>query len=436
LNENFRYFEDSFESPFESRPTALEVGIYSLFVEREKQIEGLISVHLPRALSEVNVLYGEVNRVNAMQQLKQLKLILHQILQSVTAFVQTSDSETSPSSLIDKRYHVSKSHWSINDQTKRYLNAHDLDQDDMSFYQEMHLAALDFAEKNLDKVIARLLNLLIKRHPKPLMAASLHHALGIAHMERGDLGQAQHHLLTALCLLEPNIPTPAGLDVLDDLGMVYFYSGDVKMAMWILERGLALSRCRYDLGRLARYCDHLGLVNWKADCSIAIPFLICSLALRLSLGTSREVADSMDSLGRLCCSIGLLQLALLFHWRALGYRLGVGDAPATAKTWTNLGVVAHRTNQCRVALHCHQEAMRIRRYVHDKVGMANSHNNLGVVLMKMGRLRNARKQIRKALILRYELNDHLNITRNLINLRRVEARLRQVAESKGTHDSK
>lgn len=296
------------------------------------------------------------------------------------------------------------------------------------FSAEMHLAAIDFAQKRLDRVIVRLRQLIERCNAESSRVPALYHALGIAFMESGDLNQARKQFLTALSLVHSSPPEPLTSDILDDLGMVYLYQGKIGTSTRVHRRALKGNIYRGDQRRAARSCEHMGLATWKrGEATAAIGWLLVSLSLRCPLGFASDLADSMDSLGRICASLKFHSVTLTLHCHALKYRFAVGDQPATAKTWTNLGVMFRRLEQLPLALHCHQQAMRIRRHYQDKIGMANSYNNLGVVLMKMGSLRAARKQIRKALCLRYEMGDSLNMSRNLVNLRSIETALQTKA---------
>lgn len=304
-----------------------------------------------------------------------------------------------------------------------------LDKED-PFSTEMQVAAIDFAHKRLDRAIVRLRQLIERCNAESSRMPALYHALGVAFMESGDLNRARTQFLTALSLVRSSPPEPLASDILDDLGMVYLYQGKIVASTRVHRRALQGNIYRGDQRRVARSCEHMGLATWKrGEATAAIGWLLVSLSLRCPLGFASELADSMDSLGRICSSMKFHSVTLALHCHALKYRFTVGDQPATAKTWTNLGVTFRRLKQLRLALHCHQQAMRIRRHYQDRIGMANSYNNLGVVLMKMGSLRSARKQIRKALCLRYGMGDSLNISRNLVNLRSIETALRTKAES-------
>lgn len=298
------------------------------------------------------------------------------------------------------------------------------------FATEMRIAATDFAQKRLGSVIVRLRQLIGRCNAESSRVPALYHALGIALMESGELNQARNQLLTALSLARGSPTEPLTSDILDDLGMVYLYQGKIDASTRVHRRALRGNILRGDQRRVARSCEHMGLAAWKrGDAAVAVGWLLVSLSLRCPLGFAGELADSVDSLGRICSSMKFHSVALALHCRALNHRFTVGDEPATAKTWTNLGVALRRLKQLPLALYCHRQAMRIRRRCQDRVGMANSYNNLGLVLMKMGRLRSARKQLRKALWLRCEMSDSLNVTRNLVNLRSIETAWRMKAES-------
>lgn len=303
--------------------------------------------------------------------------------------------------------------------------------EDNSLPQEMQLAAIDFAGKKLEQAIVRLRRLIEDCDPQSSRLPVLRHGLAIALMESGNLSQARHELLNALLLVRSAPPQPLTSDILDDLGMVYLYQGKLDASLRTHRRALSRNIFLRDQRRVARSCEHLGLVRWKlGDSTPALGWLLISLSFRCRLGFSIDLADSMDSLGRICSAMKFYSLGLELHHQALKHRAS-GDQPAIAKTLTNLGVTFRKLGALPIALTCHQRAMRIRMYYQDKIGIANSYNNQGLVLMKMGHLKSARKQVRKAFRLRHEMGDALNMSRNLSNLRNIEIMLRAKATRLG-----
>jgi tetratricopeptide (TPR) repeat protein len=293
--------------------------------------------------------------------------------------------------------------------------------------QEMQLAAIDFAHKKLERAIDRLNRLIVDCDPLSSRLPTLRHALAIALMESGNLRHARRELLEALSLVRSTPPQPLTSDILDDLGMVYLYQGKLDASLRTHRRALSRNIFLRDQRRVARSCEHLGLVRWKqGDSTAALGWLLISLSLRCPLGFAVDLADSMDSLGRICSAMKFYSIGLELHYQALKHRSN-DDEPAIAKTLTNLGVVFRKLEALSIALTFHQHAMRIRKYYQDKIGIANSYNNQGLVLMKMGHLKSARKQVRKAFRLRHEMGDALNMSRNLSNLRNIETALRAKA---------
>jgi tetratricopeptide (TPR) repeat protein len=296
-----------------------------------------------------------------------------------------------------------------------------------SIVQEMQVAAIDFAQKKLERAINRLRRLIGDCDPLSSRLPTLRHALAIALMESGNLPQARRELLQALSHVRFAPPQALTSDILDDLGMVYIYQGKLEASLRTHRRALSRNIFLRDQRRVARSCEHLGLVRWKqGDSTAALGWLLISLSLRCPLGFAADLADSMDSLGRICSAMKFYSIGLELHHQAFKHRSN-RDEPALAKTLTNLGVMFRKLEALSIALTFHQRAMRIRMYYQDKIGIANSYNNQGLVLMKMGRLKSARKQVRKAFRLRHEMGDALNLSRNLSNLRNIETALRAKA---------
>lgn len=296
--------------------------------------------------------------------------------------------------------------------------------EDDSTAQEIQRAAIEFADKKLEQAIVRLRKLIEDCVPQSSRLAALHHALAIALMESGNLRQARRELLEALSLVRCTPPQPLTADTLDDLGMVYLYQGKPDASLRTLRRALSRNIFLRDQRRVARSCEHLGLARWKqGDSTAALGWLLISLSLRCRLGFAMDLADSMDSLGRLCSAMKFYSLAVELHYQALRHRSNA-DEPAIAKTLTNLGVVFRKLEALSSALTFHRRAMRIRVYYQDKIGIANSYNNQGLVLMKMGHLKSARKHVRKAFRLRHEMGDVPNMSKNLSNLRNIDKALR------------
>jgi len=305
--------------------------------------------------------------------------------------------------------------------------------DEDAFANDMQVAAADFADKKLDSVVIRLRQIIGQCNSRSRRLPILHHALGIALMESGDLPRARRELLTALVLMRSTPQEPLRSDILDDLGMVHLYQGKLDASHRAHRRALKRNIHLSDQRRVARSCEHLGLVAWKQGrAEAALGWLLISLSLRCPLGFAIDLADSMDSLGRICTSMKFYSVAFQLHRQALGHRSLVGDEHATAKTWTNLGVMFRKLGQLRSAFFCHSRAMKIRSHYQDRIGIANSHNNLGVVLMKLGFVKAARKEMRKALRLRHEMGDSLNLSRNLANLKMIEKALHAKTRVPGT----
>ena len=332
-------------------------------------------------------------------------------------------------------------HWNIEPRITQFLRNNEIEpSEDESFAKEMRLAALDFAAKRLEGAAVRVRKMIeqckLKSNDSGRLSM-LYYALAITLMESGDLPEARRELLTALSLMHSAPLEPLRSDITDDLGMVYLYQGKVDASLRAHRRALKTNLYLRDQRRVARSCEHMGLVVWKqGEATAALGWLLISLSLRCPLGLAENLANSMDSLGRICSSMKFYSVALELHRNALKHRYALGDEAAIAKTLTNLGVTLRKLDQLPLALHCHQQAMQIRQPYQDKIGIANSYNNLGVVLMKMGRLRSARKQIRKALRLRNEISDSLNMSRNLANLQRIETTLRTKAEASKNYKDK
>ncbi|GAB4535186.1 MAG: adenylate/guanylate cyclase domain-containing protein [Anaerolineales bacterium] len=160
---------------------------------------------------------------------------------------------------------------------------------------------------------------------RPVERAQVMEDVGWIHFRRGDLDDAENHLLRALELVQNSNAYGVVASIYNRLGGVYFQKDDLEKALTYVTHSLELREKIGDLVALARSYNNLGLLHWKAGkWPEALAAFQRSLRLNETLGDVEAIALINNNIGLLYTDQGHTKLALEHINTALDITKNIG----------------------------------------------------------------------------------------------------------------
>jgi CHAT domain-containing protein/Tfp pilus assembly protein PilF len=144
--------------------------------------------------------------------------------------------------------------------------------------------------------------------------------------------------------------------------------------------------------------DNIGLVYFDSgDKEKALKSFDDALAIRREVGDRRGEATTLTNIGAVYAELGENQQALTFFNQALPIRRAIGDRPSEATTLSNIGEVYSDLGDNQKALTFFNQALLLRRVAGDRPREANLLSNIAYIDRKQGNLLAALTNIKKAI---------------------------------------
>lgn len=237
--------------------------------------------------------------------------------------------------------------------------------------------------------------------------------LGVIYSELGEPEKTLRHYEEALRIWE-GLPASSPdvqkglIETLNNLGTYYHQMRQLDRALAYYNRVLPLIRSysqRTDEME-ATLLSNLGQLHGDmGEHAEGLEHLRASLLLYERMADKRQIAGTLNLLGRAYEAIGDLLLARTYLERALALRREVKDTRGMATTLNNLGVVLHGLGDLALAREHYRESLALREQRRDRSGQAVVHNNLALLMVDEGNFTAARESLQKALAIHREDGD-------------------------------
>jgi class 3 adenylate cyclase/tetratricopeptide (TPR) repeat protein len=243
--------------------------------------------------------------------------------------------------------------------------------------------------------------------------------------KRGDLEEAEGWLRQALVQLDRVEAAVPGLraQVYSEVGWLTLRRGDLNKAREWLEQSLDLVRATEEhYSVLSSILNRLGGVHYySGDLERAATCVEESLDVRERLGDMVGHARSLNNLAQLKWASGDWDGALETYERAVAGLERIGDVEALAQTTTNLGVLYTDRGDWVKAEENLKRSFDIFQRIAHTYEMAQSHMNLGRLYLLQGRLEEADHHLDSAIPLYEEAGARAHV--NLIDAHDLRGRL-------------
>ncbi|EKU99390.1 hypothetical protein Lepto7375DRAFT_1417 [Leptolyngbya sp. PCC 7375] len=195
-------------------------------------------------------------------------------------------------------------------------------------------------------------------------------------------------------------------DALNNLGIVYYSSGQLEEAIDFHQQALVIYRAILDHSGEANALGGLGVVySAMREYERAIEFHQQSLTIRVQIDDFDGVAFSLNSLGLAYKLLGQYEKAIDFYQQSLAIRQKVGDRQGEAISLSHLGNTYHLLDQYEKAIDFYMRSLAIRQEIGDRRGEAISLRHLGHVYESLAEYEQAIDFHQQSLKLQQDVGD-------------------------------
>lgn len=183
------------------------------------------------------------------------------------------------------------------------------------------------------------------------------------------------------------------------------------------KEALSLYRVLGDRLGESQTLTNLGTVyNYLGEQRIALDYFAQALPLTQAIGDRATQATILNNLGRVYHEMGETQTALKSLIQALLVFREVGNRTGEAITLSNIGAIYDRLGENEKALESFEQALALVRAIGDRHGEATVLNNIGRIYQSLGDLQKALDHLSQALSFRHAILDHRGEATTLNNL--------------------
>jgi len=241
--------------------------------------------------------------------------------------------------------------------------------------------------------------------------------LGIIFYYSGELGKALEYYEMALKLGE-ELGRKEGLAAnLGNMGIIYRIKGELDKALEYHEQALELDE---ELGRkegLATDLGNIGVVyNTKGELDKALEYYEKALKLNEELGIKEGIANQLGNIGNVYRIKGELDKALEYHEQALELDEELGIKEGIANQLGNIGNVYQIKGELDKALEYYEKALKLAEVLGIKKVMAIQLGNVGILYQIKGELDKALEYYEKTLKIFNEMGSRIETARTLMNI--------------------
>ena len=233
----------------------------------------------------------------------------------------------------------------------------------------------------------------------------------------------------------------------NDMGMVYYITGNYYVAKECYEKALIISKKVHDEEHpdVATSYNSLGAVySDLGKYNEAKEYFEKALVIMKNIYEEEHagVATSYNNLGIVYSDLGKYNEAKEYYEKALFIRKKIYDEEHAdvARSYNNLGVAYSNLGKYMYneAKEYHEKALIIRKKIYDEeyADVAASYNNLGVAYSDLGKYNEAKEYYEKALFIRKKFYDeeHADVAQSYNNLGGVHSDIGKYNEAKEYHE--
>ncbi len=220
--------------------------------------------------------------------------------------------------------------------------------------------------------------------------------------------------------------------ILNKIGVNYFYQSNYDKALEFISRSLKIREERHENAELIADClNNISLTYFhKGDYPKALDYGTRALSIYERSGSSENQGMSYNNLGLIYFEMSLFSQALECQFKALKLKEHSDNKPLIANSLSNLGMIFSRIYNLEKALEYSMKALELRKSVDDKRGIASSYNEIGRIYDKMNQFDKAISYFEDSINMRREMNFLSGLALSLENLGMVYFKLEKFQESK------
>ena len=205
--------------------------------------------------------------------------------------------------------------------------------------------------------------------------------------------------------------------ILGELGVIFYYSGELDKGLKCIEETLKLDVKLNRKDRIAVDHGNMGIVYaTKGKFDKALEYFGKALKLSEELGRKEGMADQIGNIANVYLNKGELDRALEYFGKALKLSEELGRKEGIATTLGNIGIVYRGKGEPDKALEYYDKALKLNEELERKDTLAINYGNIGNIFLIKGELSKALEYQEKALKLNEELGRKEGIATVLGNM--------------------
>jgi tetratricopeptide (TPR) repeat protein len=247
--------------------------------------------------------------------------------------------------------------------------------------------------------------------------------LGVIFYYSGELEKALEYYEKALELEEELEIKEEITAILGNIGIVYSTRGELDKALEYLEKALKLDEELERKEGMAAVLGNIGIVyKTKGELDKALEYYEKALKLHEELGRKREMGANLGNIGVVHGIKGELDKALEYLEKALKLDEELGRKEGIAAVLGNIGIVYKTKGELDKALEYYEKALELDEELGRKEGVADDLGNIGIVYRAKGELDKALEYYEKALRFFKDMGNRIGTALTLMYIGDVFAR--------------
>ncbi len=207
------------------------------------------------------------------------------------------------------------------------------------------------------------------------------------------------------------------IDAFFDLAMDYNRTGEMKLAITMMENAKTLAQEIGSEEDLATAFDYLALFEkTTGNYHNVIKYYKAAYELRKEIGDKVDIVNSLNQLGSIYWELGDYPQTLEYYKDALTYSEEIDFKKGISMLYNNIANVYADWENKEQAQKYYLKAIVINKELNDTSGLAIAYNNIGELLLKEKKLDSANFYYQKSLYLKNKGSDSIRIANTLINL--------------------
>ncbi len=181
-------------------------------------------------------------------------------------------------------------------------------------------------------------------------------------------------------------------------GVVYWYIGELDLALDCHTQSLEIKEGLGDKSGLASSLNNLGLVFWsKGDINRALEFYHCAVQVNEEIGHKKNLSVALTNIGNCYTRLGDLDKALEFQQQSLEIKEAIGNKHDIAMSLINMGVVYQLKGELNQAQDYYRLSLTLGEETGHELDIAMAVNNMANIFDLKGDLNLALEHFQKSL---------------------------------------